>query len=134
MKTTAYYLVRPRPELLQKVEHDHPAALELLCSPALWRQKEEGDGPERLKLTFLLGLLADEPDLARSILGPTPWGAQAFDRGWTLERFELDADADDVARHATIPQLEGLVGAEAWRASMIESKRKKKSRSDDGLA
>jgi hypothetical protein len=138
MRFTAYYVVHAREGLLARLK-DSPGA-DLFREVALWSSEEGGRtayGPvewtECFKLTYLLKLqvdyLAEKPETAdqeqfqgelRSILGPKPWGVEVFDRWWTAERLDGVAErAEAVWERASAGDVEGLRGADEWRAWLI---------------
>jgi len=131
MRVTAYYVLRSKPELLARVERECPELLPLFSEPALWTRSEgANDGPEQLKLSFLLEVQQHKhapadprfATLLDGVLGAAPWGADTFDRWWSAERFEGAEYADEVARVASVEQLRKLRGADAWREKLIGQK------------
>jgi hypothetical protein len=139
MRVTAYYVLRARPELLERLGRGCPEILPHFSAPALWTRSEGGSAGgdvaewlEQLKLSFLLGLQAHLDELGderlsmviHGALGAPPWGADTFDRGWTAERFGgVDEYADEVARVATSEQLHKLTGSDAWRERLLAQRK-----------
>lgn len=139
MRVTAYYVLRSKPELMARVERECPELLPFFSEPALWTRSEgANDGPEQLKLSFLLEVQQNKDatadprfgTLLDGVLGEPPWGADTFDRWWTAERFEGAEYADEVARVASVEQLRKLRGADAWREKLIAQK----ARADEPVA
>lgn len=128
---------------MERVKKELPNELALFSEPELWITEEGGitaKGPaqwtEQLKLTYLLGLQSDylspRPGDAeaerlnvvlRAALGAGPWGADVFDRWWTVERFGgLDQKTEMVLDQASAEDIRQLTGADAWRKWLIERK------------
>src|SRR5215510_7399036 len=113
-RIVAYYLIQPRPELAEWLRpRTEPDVVELLTERQLiandefvgrthWRDDENA---LRVKLLFVANLrdlipLKDD-DSCEAILGSREISVALFDRWWTVERFELEANADDYMAELT---------------------------------
>lgn len=110
----AYYLIQPRTGLAEWLRpRVEPEVVELLTERQLvandefvgrtsWRDDENA---LRVKLLFVAGLrdlipLKDD-NSCEAILGSREISASLFDRWWTVERFELEANVDDYMAELT---------------------------------
>lgn len=104
----AYYLIEPKPALAERLNgRTDEEFIELLMDPIVIRNREgsasrwlDTQHAAVVKLLFLAGL-TDYDLLATaqgfgSILGTERIGTELFDRYWTVRRFTVDQNADDL--------------------------------------
>lgn len=130
MLMTCYYLIRPSPQLLRRLQQEGEDAVALLGEASLWEKVETGNPSipfsdwlllrvAQVKLLFMLNLKADylddghsEGDRSRfayflgELLGLPTLRVETFDRWWSVERIDsLGAKYEQVESSFTAEQL-----------------------------
>lgn len=95
MTVQEYYLIRPKPELIEKVGYRH------YCYPTVMETKsshvETESDIQVMKLTFMLSLTrwenGDDGILYDLLGNPMKFSIETFDQWWTIERIHHESYA-----------------------------------------
>ncbi len=95
MRYTAFYIIRPRERLLQKLSEETSSILEL-SEPVLWTNEQGGrsvwsknDYVQALKYLFVANVKNLLPKhLIQNVFGDLPITVMSFDAWWRMECFD----------------------------------------------
>jgi len=131
MRYQVLYIIRPKPELLDALKNISEEMHNIFSEEVVLKGNESDrcswkkeDYVARAKLYFLIELHAEysEAEDYKALLGMGKLTLSTFDTWWTLNRYEISGDVDEVAHiEPSKISLTGNKNVDGWLASQISS-------------